>query len=88
MAAFEQDLPMRLPPAYRSLLLRYRFPAFEVGSVTDLRRRSKSGEGKVVRLQHEEVLVHDAIRVTETVAASFLKLLAWGSRPAGARAGR
>ena len=32
LAAFEQDLPMRLPPAYRSLLLRYRFPAFEVGS--------------------------------------------------------
>lgn len=31
---FEQGLPFRLPPAYRSLLLRYRFPAFDVSDVT------------------------------------------------------
>jgi hypothetical protein len=34
VAAFEQSLPFRLPPSYRSLLLRYRFPSFSVGAVT------------------------------------------------------
>jgi hypothetical protein len=33
LASLEQDLPFRLPPTYRSLLLRYRFPVFEVGTV-------------------------------------------------------
>ena len=31
---FEQGLPFRLPPSYRSLLLRYRFRAFAAGVVT------------------------------------------------------
>jgi hypothetical protein len=30
--SFEQNLPFRLPPAYRSLLLRYRFRAFQAGT--------------------------------------------------------
>lgn len=34
LGPFERDLPFRLPPAYRSLLLRYRFPAFVVGTAT------------------------------------------------------
>jgi hypothetical protein len=34
VATFEQSLPFRLPPSYRSLLLRYRFPSFSVGAVT------------------------------------------------------
>jgi hypothetical protein len=136
LAAFEQGLPFRLPPAYRSLLLRYRFPAFVAGpaalfgnldgqsddelvvasirdpvvsSVTrangfvqmarpasggydpicfDLGRRTKSGEARVVRLHHEEILVNDSIRVIETVAASFLELLAQPSRSRGPRTGR
>jgi hypothetical protein len=33
LAPFEQNLPFRLPPAYRSLVLRYRFPAFQAGTV-------------------------------------------------------
>jgi len=33
LAPFEQNLPFRLPPSFRSLLLRYRFPMFEVGAV-------------------------------------------------------
>jgi len=34
LQTFEQNLPFRLPPSYRSRLLRYRFPAFDVGAVT------------------------------------------------------
>ena len=33
LTPFEQGLPFRLPPSYRSFLHRYRFPAFVVGSV-------------------------------------------------------
>lgn len=33
LASFEQGLPFRLPPSYRSLLLRYRFPALVAGTV-------------------------------------------------------
>jgi hypothetical protein len=32
--SFEHDLPFRLPPSYRSLVLRYRFPAFERSGMT------------------------------------------------------
>jgi hypothetical protein len=39
----------------------------------------RSGEAEVVRLDHEEIRVHDSVRVVETVAASFLELLARGS---------
>jgi hypothetical protein len=128
LAPFEQNLPFRLPPTYRSLLLRYRFPAFEVGSVElfgnldgesdddlvvastsdrwlssvargggfihfarpvmrnydpicfDCRRRAKTGEAGIVRLDHEEILCNDSIRVVETIAPSFLELLARGVR--------
>jgi hypothetical protein len=126
LAPFEQNLPFRLPPTYRSLLLRYRFPPFVVGTVElygnvdgdsyddlvvasirdevlssvgrangfiqigrpesgsydpicfDMRRRAKSGEAALVRLDHEEILCNDSIRVLETVAGSFLELLARG----------
>ena len=47
----------------------------------DLRHRSNTGEAGVVRLDHEEILVNDAIRVVGEVAVSFLELLARG-RPA------
>lgn len=128
LAPYEQDLPFRLPPTYRSLLLRYRFPAFEVGTVElfgnldgdsdddlvvastrdpvlssvargggfihigrpvtrnydpicfDLRRRTKTGEAEIVQLDHEEILCNDAIRVVQTIAPSFLELLARGVR--------
>lgn len=128
LAPFEQNLPFRLPPTYRSLLLRYRFPAFEVGTVElygnldgesdddlviastcdrvlssvargggfihigrpvtrnydpicfDCRRRAKTGEAGIVRLDHEEILCNDSIRVVETIAPSFLELLARGIR--------
>jgi hypothetical protein len=128
LAPYEQNLPFRLPPTYRSLLLRYRFPAFEVGTVKlfgsldgksdddlvvastcdpvlssvsraggfihigrpetlhydpvcfDCRRRAKTGEAAIVRLDHEEILCNDAIRVVETIAPSFLELLARGIR--------
>jgi hypothetical protein len=128
LAPFEQNLPFRPPPTYRSLLLRYRFPAFEVGTVKlfgnldgesdddlvvastcdrvlssvargggfihfarpvtlnydpicfDCRRRAKTGEAGIVRLDHEEILCNDAIRVVETIAPSFLELLAGGIR--------
>jgi hypothetical protein len=128
LAPFEQNLPFRLPPSYRSLLLRYRFPAFQVGTVElfgnldgqsdrdfvvasindrwlssvaraggfihigrpesgsydpvcfDFRQRTKSGEAPIVRLDHEEILCNDAIRVLETIAPSFLELLARGIR--------
>jgi hypothetical protein len=33
LGPFEQRLPFRLPPSYRSLLLRYRFPAFVADTV-------------------------------------------------------
>ena len=127
LAPFEQTLPYRLPPTYRSLLLRYRFPALEVGPVAlfgnldgtsyddlvvasirdpvlssvarangfvqigcpasgshdpvcfDLRHRTKAGEATLVRLDHEEILVNDSIRIVETVAASFLTLLGRGN---------
>lgn len=123
LAPFEQSLPFRLPPAYRSLLLRYRFSAFVAGTVYlfgnldgqsdddlvvasirdaalsavvrangfvqigrpksggydpicfDLRRRTKSGEAGLVRLDHEAILGRSSIRVVEAVAASFLELL-------------
>jgi hypothetical protein len=125
---FEQSLPFRLPPTYRSLLLRYRFPAFDVGKVTlfgnvdgksyddlvvasvrdeilssvarangflqigrpetgsydpvcfDGRHRTKKGEAGIVRLDHEEILINDSIRVLEVIATSFLELLARGIR--------
>ena len=128
LASFEHGLPFRLPPSYRSLLLRYRFPAFAAGAVTvfgnldgqsrddlvvasirdpvlssvarangfiqigrpasgnydpicfDLRRRPKSGEAGILRLDHEEILVSGSIRVVEEVAGSFVELLARGSR--------
>jgi hypothetical protein len=128
LAAFEQSLPFRLPPSYRSLLLRYRFTAIAAGTVNlfgnvdgysnddvviasgrdpllssvtqsngfvqigrpasgsydpicfDLRSRSKSGEAGIVRLDHEEILINDSIRVVEKVADSFVELLAQGSR--------
>jgi hypothetical protein len=127
LAPFEQNLPFRLPGAYRSLLLRYRFPAFDVDTVTlfgnldgqsyddlvvasirdralssvsrangfiqigraesgsydpicfDARRRTKSSEAGIVRLDHEEILMNDSVRVVEVIAASFLELLARGS---------
>ena len=125
---FEQDIPSRLPPSYRSLILRYRFPAFVVGAVRlfanldglshddlviasfrepvlssvtrakgfiqigrpasrsfdpicfDLRYRTKTGEAGIVRLDHEEIVVHGGIRILERVAGSFLELLARGTR--------
>lgn len=130
LTSFEQNLPFRLPPAYRSLFLRYRFPAFQVGRVDlfgnldglsdddlvvasirdpvhsavarangfiqigrresgsydpicfDMGRRMKNGEAKIVRLDHEEILINGSIRVLETVAASFLELLARGKSAA------
>jgi hypothetical protein len=128
LPTFEQNLPFRLPPSYRSLLLRYRFPAFDVGAVTlfgnldgrsyddlvvastrdrvlssvarangfiqigrpesgsydpvcfDARRRTKTGEARIVQLDHEEILIKDSIRVQEAIAASFPELLARGVR--------
>lgn len=128
LAPFEQKLPFRLPPTYRSLLLRYRFPCFEVGSVSlfgnvdglsrdelvvasirdrwltpvmhadgfiqigrpdtgdydpicfDMRRRTKSGEGRIVQLDHEEILCNERTRIVQNVADSFLDLLARGVR--------
>lgn len=41
----------------------------------DLRSRSKTGEGPVVRLDHEAILIEGRIAVVSTVAASFLELL-------------
>jgi len=127
--SFEKDLPFRLPPSYRSLLLRYRFPSFEasgvslfgnldgkaadefvvaavkdpiISSVTrrsgfiqigrpasgaydpicfDLRSRSKTGEAAIVRLDHEEILIANSIRIVATAADSFLDLLASGKPP-------
>lgn len=127
LAPFEQSLPFRLPPTYRSLLLRYRFPAFEVGPAAlfgnvdgtsyddlvvastrdpvlssvarangfvqigraepgsydpicfDMRRRTKGGEARLVRLDHEAILINQAIRVVDTIAASFLELLVLGN---------
>ena len=128
LGPFEQSLPFRLPPSYRSLVLRYRFPAFVGDTVNlygnldgqshddlvvasirdpvlssvsrangfiqigrpasgsydpicfDLRRREKSGEVGIVRLDHEEILINDSIRVVANVATSFLELLVRGSR--------
>jgi hypothetical protein len=128
LAPFEQNLPFRLPPTYRSLLLRYRFPAFQVGKVElfgnldgesyddlvvastrdrvlssvarsggfihigrpetrnydpicfDFRRRTKTGEATIVRLDHEEILCNDSVRVVEAIAPSFLELLERGIR--------
>jgi hypothetical protein len=125
---FERHLPFRLPPAYLSLLLRYRFPAFAVGTVTlfgnldgqayddlvvasmrdeslssvthangfvqigrpgtgsydpicfDGGSRTKKGEARIVRLDHEVILVNGSIHVLEIIAASFLELLARGTR--------
>jgi len=127
--SFEHGLPFRLPPSYRSLLVRYRFPAIERKGVTlfgnldgsaptdfvvasirdpvlssvtrrsgflqigrpasgsydpicfDLRSRSKTGEAAVVRLDHEEILTADSIRIIATVADSFLELLESGEPP-------
>jgi hypothetical protein len=36
----------------------------------------KTGEAGIVRLDHEEILCNDSIRVVETIAPSFLELLA------------
>jgi hypothetical protein len=128
LAPFEQGLPFRLPPSYRSLLIRYRFPAIVAGTVSlfgsydgssyddfvvasgrdpvlssvtrsngfiqigrpasgsydpicfDLRSRTKGGEAGIVRLDHEEVLMNDFIRVAEKVADRFSELLSRGSR--------
>jgi hypothetical protein len=128
LAPFEQSLPFRLPPSYRSLVVRYRFPAIVAGTVNlfgsldgnsyddvvvassrdpvlssvtrsngfiqigrpasgsydpicfDLRSRTKSGEAGIVRLDHEEVLINDSIRVAEKVADRFVELLSRGSR--------
>jgi hypothetical protein len=46
----------------------------------DLRSRTKSGEAGIVRLDHEEVLINDSIRVAEKVADRFVELLSRGSR--------
>ena len=34
VAPFERQLPFRLPPSYRSLIARYRFPSFQCSRVT------------------------------------------------------
>jgi len=46
----------------------------------DLRSPSRSGEAGIVRLDHEEILINDAIHVVEKLADSFVELLSRGSR--------
>ena len=46
----------------------------------DFRRPAKTGEAGIVRLDHEEILRNDSIRIVETIAPSFLALLAQGMR--------
>jgi len=130
--SFERGLPSRLPPSYRSLVLRYRFPSFDQSGVTlwgnvdgktrddfvvasimdpvlssvtrrsgflqigrpasgsydlicfDLRSRSKTGEAEIVRLDHEEILIKNAIRIVTKTAGSFLDLFASAGQPSPA----
>jgi hypothetical protein len=117
-----QKLPKRFPAPYLSLIERYRFCEFEIGSVMflantgqplfqELSRKTFSdaglyptmhkngflqfgmtytgdydpmcfdmkqehrGDAPIVRLDHEEILINDRIRVVEKVAPSFSEFM-------------
>jgi hypothetical protein len=46
----------------------------------DASHRTKKGEAAIVRLDHEEILINDSIRVREVIATCFLERLARGVR--------
>ena len=123
IAAFEAKLPARLPPSFRSLILRFRFGPFRASGIEffgnrgggerddlviaslsdaalarvtrahrfiqvgrpetraydpvcfDMSRRSKEGEAPLVCLDHEEILIHERIRVLRECARSFAAAL-------------
>lgn len=41
----------------------------------DMRRRSKDGEARLVRLDHEEILVHERVHVLRECASSFREVI-------------
>lgn len=128
IAPFEAKLPARLPPSFRSLILRYRFDPFQVSGIHffgnrgsshpddlviaslkdpvlvqvcqrhgviqigrpdtgsydpvcfDMRRRAKDGEAPIVCLDHEEILMHERIRVVRECATSFEEVIREGQK--------
>lgn len=69
LASFEQRLPFRLPPSYRSLFVRYRFPAF----VADAANLFGNLDGQ----SHDDLVVasmRDSILSSRTLANGFIQI--------------
>lgn len=69
VAPFEARLPFQLPPSFRSLIRRYRFPPFDCGAVTLF--------GNVDGRQHDDLVVRvfkDATLASVTQRSGFVQI--------------